>query len=86
MSASRDDLDRALSVAYAEIDTLRAQLAERDALLRDLEGKTILSWPDKRRISAALSASAGPSAPVEIDERAVTNAFHDWASTRRAKR
>lgn len=65
MSASRDDLDRALSVAYAEIDTLRAQLAERDELLRDLEGKTILSWPDKHRISAALSASAEPSAPVE---------------------
>lgn len=34
MSASRDDLDRALYVAYAEIDTLRAQLAERDALLQ----------------------------------------------------
>lgn len=41
-----------------ERDTLRAQLAERDALLRDLEGKTVLSWHDKRRISAALSASA----------------------------
>ncbi|AVD86003.1 hypothetical protein [Pseudomonas sp. SWI44] len=48
----------------AEVGRLRAQLAERDALLRDLEGKTILSWPDKRRISAALSASAEPSAPI----------------------
>lgn len=45
----------------AQVVGLRAQLAERDALLRDLEGKTILSWPDKRRISAALSASAEPN-------------------------
>ncbi|MCT8166874.1 MULTISPECIES: hypothetical protein [unclassified Pseudomonas] len=45
-------------------DAAEAKLAERDALLRDLEGKTILSWPDKRRISAALSASAEPIAPA----------------------
>ncbi|WGV20471.1 hypothetical protein QIY50_24955 [Pseudomonas putida] len=32
-----------------------------------------------RAARAVLSASAEPSAPVEIDERAVTNAFHDWA-------
>lgn len=51
----------------AERDTLRAQLAEREALLRDLEGKTILSWPDKHRISAAISASAEPSASIESD-------------------
>lgn len=58
-----------------ERDTLRAQLAERDALLRDLEGKTILSWPDKRRISDAISDSTEPSAPVERDERAD---FESW--------
>jgi hypothetical protein len=100
----------------AELDTLRAQLAERDALLRDNSGKLIrmaahlISAPlfalqdlldeDKkmtrarvdaavesadarlkdaayelRRIADALSASAEPSAPVEIDERA---AFSTW--------
>ncbi len=47
---------RELTVGHYE-----RKLAERDALLRDLEGKTILSWADKRRISAALSASAEPS-------------------------
>lgn len=60
-----DHLSKQVDIANITISALRAHLAERDALLRDLEGKTILSWPDKHRISAALSASAEPSAPVE---------------------
>ncbi|MEN5236649.1 hypothetical protein ABE459_03985 [Pseudomonas sp. TWI923] len=60
----RQSDESAYSAVARQNDTLRAQMAERDALLRDLEGKTILSWPEKRRISAALSASAEPSAPA----------------------
>ncbi|WPX87679.1 hypothetical protein [Pseudomonas asiatica] len=55
---------QALESLKGETSDLRAQLAKREELLRDLEGKTILSWPDKRRISAALSASAEPIAPI----------------------
>ncbi|WP_330508341.1 hypothetical protein V1687_18335 [Pseudomonas putida] len=40
MSASRDELDRALSAAYAEIDTLRA---ENEALACNLRGKHALA-------------------------------------------
>lgn len=66
MSPSRDDLDRALSVAYAEIDTLRAQLAEAHALLRELlplanrAVKSAWSQGIIHRAEAALSASAEP--------------------------
>lgn len=81
--------------ATGEVERLRAQvdtlaewcgnalnkLADRDALLRDLEGKTILSWPDKRRISATLSASAEPSAPVERGELVSEDELRDLASS-----
>ncbi|AIN57943.1 hypothetical protein [Pseudomonas soli] len=89
MSASRDDLDRALYVAYAEIDTLRAQLAERDALLRRWLSDAYIIDPKKASLAmeteAALSSSAqrkvGNSelsvVPVERDERAEFEA--DWA-------
>lgn len=50
-------------------------VANMEALLEDLKGKTILSWSDKHRIDAALSASAELSALVERDERA---AFEKW--------
>ena len=63
LATDRDIYKAEVERLLPEIDTLRTQLAERDALLRDLEGKTILSWPDKHRISAALSASAEPRAP-----------------------
>lgn len=53
-----------------ERDTLRAQLAERGALLRHLYDHNELSLGDDQLILAALSASAEPSAPVERDERA----------------
>lgn len=65
MSASRDDLDRALSVAYDEIDKLRAQLAERDALFAD-----VLSIDAPRtakaleQMRAILSASTEQPAPA----------------------
>lgn len=52
-----NDFDRVTAERDALQQLLNArdeQLSERDALLRDLEGKTILSWPDKHRISAAL--------------------------------
>ncbi|MNJ10731.1 hypothetical protein D3C77_48950 [compost metagenome] len=58
-----------------EIDELRAQLAERDALLRDTKVMLTseLSYElfarmasHIKRIDAALSASAEPSAPVEV--------------------
>ena len=54
-----------------ERDTLRARLAERDALLREvINGKTRTQFDGDlmHRILMALSASAEPSAPVEIDE------------------
>ncbi|WP_256806930.1 hypothetical protein [Pseudomonas kurunegalensis] len=68
------------------IEQLNDKLAERDALLREaLEfiddgvGRSDAEWQLIQKLRSALSASAEPSAPVEIDERAVTNAFHDWA-------
>lgn len=54
------------------ISTLRAQLAERDALLLGA-AKQARMWNDielLKRIVEVTSASAEPSAPVEIDERA----------------
>ena len=57
-----------------ERDTLRAQLAERDELLRDtkrcIERNDYPVFELLKRIDAALSASAESSAPVERDERA----------------
>lgn len=71
---------RGLREQEAEIENLRTQLAERDALLRealpaveyesgrgDAAGTSYLQLADKIK---SLSASAEPSAPVEIDERA----------------
>ncbi len=57
--------------ARAESTKLRAQLAERDALLREVLVGLWPSTPLAIKINAALSASAEPSAPVEIDERAL---------------
>ncbi|UXZ44532.1 hypothetical protein [Pseudomonas soli] len=60
----------------AELDTLRAHLAERDALLSEIRGDiTSRGWNGGCSIPsridlALLSASAEPSAPVERDERA----------------
>nr|WP_279153333.1 Lar family restriction alleviation protein [Pseudomonas mosselii] len=56
-----------------ERDTLRAQLAERDALITRVVHSGALTCPDYSELEAeccALSASAEPSAPVERDERA----------------
>ncbi|MGB5955431.1 hypothetical protein [Pseudomonas sp.] len=50
---------------YAEINGLRAQLAERDALLREvLQVSGELAGDLWERIAAALSASAEPSSPT----------------------
>ncbi len=62
----RQRMDEALSACANERDTLRAQLAEWDALLRDcftamLKGG--YSKPLRERIKAALSASAEREAP-----------------------
>lgn len=65
-----------LRAARMEIITLRAQLAERDALLRELlplanrAVKSAWSQGIVIRAESALSASADQSAPVETDERA----------------
>lgn len=63
LRADLDECDGDRWKLRTERNTMRAQLAERDALLGDLKGKTILSWADKHRIDAALSASAEPGAP-----------------------
>ncbi|MDD1981154.1 hypothetical protein [Pseudomonas asiatica] len=67
----RADLGTANAAMFSACEKLRAQLAEQDVLLREAYRKLPLSESILiRRISAALSASAEPSAPVEIDERA----------------
>jgi len=68
----------------AELDTLRAQRAKWDALLRDiLNDITGRGWSGgcaiPSRIESALSGSAEPSAPVERDERAE---FEKWFDDR----
>ncbi|URD40688.1 DUF3850 domain-containing protein [Pseudomonas sp. BYT-5] len=68
----------------AEVGRLRAQLAERDALLAEIAKRhwSGVDFDLPANLAArikALSASAAPSAPVERDERATTKAFHDWA-------
>lgn len=55
----------------AERDTLRAQLAEAHALLREVLVGLWPSTPLAIKINAALSASAEPNAPVERDEQAL---------------
>ncbi|MFV3291977.1 Lar family restriction alleviation protein [Pseudomonas sp. NY11955] len=55
----RQRMDVALVAAANERDTLRVQLAERDALLEEAWTHDI-STPLKRRIKTALSASAEP--------------------------
>ncbi|MFS0827638.1 hypothetical protein [Pseudomonas phoenicis] len=64
----------------AELETLRAQLAEAQALLRDIKFRLNGErWAHERgfiRRIEALSASAEPSAPVEIDERAAFEYHH----------
>lgn len=64
--------EEVFEIVCKERDTLRAQLAERDALLRRasdvlevLKGGAIV----RKAIAALLSASAEPSVPVERDER-----------------
>lgn len=61
--------DLALAAQTRQVHSLRAQLAERDALLREVLVGLWPSTPLAIKINAALSASAEPSAPVEIDER-----------------
>lgn len=74
MSASRDDLDRALSVAYDEIDKLRAQLADaaqsletislqagRDEFMKDMTQIRGYANSRARVAQGALSASAEPA-------------------------
>ncbi|CAB5643315.1 Uncharacterised protein [Pseudomonas putida] len=56
--------DVVMAVAY---DEQRAQLAERDALLREIAGDVLFVAPSYRqKAEALLSASAEPSAPVEL--------------------
>lgn len=57
----------------AAVGRMRAQLAEQDALLHEIRGQSGSSWlrgETQHKLDAALSASAEPSAPVDIDERA----------------
>lgn len=62
LRTERRRMDETLSACANERDTLRAQLAERDALLSEAWEYDI-GTPLKRKIRAALSASAEPSAP-----------------------
>jgi hypothetical protein len=68
-----------------ELADLRARLAERDDLLRDIKDAPGGS-SFKRHIEAALSASAEPSAPVECDWEPLTSPgqvqLGDWLSFR----
>lgn len=57
------DYDRGFTAGSAECDTLRAQLVERDALLREVLLGLWPSTPIAIKINATLSASAEPSAP-----------------------
>lgn len=52
-----------------EVCDLRAQLGEAHALLREVHGGMWPSNPLTIKIGSHLSASAEPSAPVEVDER-----------------
>ncbi len=63
---------RGLREQEAEIENLRTQLAERDALLREIRRKPgLFSGDFILRLDEILSANAEPSAPVECDERAL---------------
>lgn len=53
-----------------EVRRLKGQLAERDALLREVLVGLWPSTPIAIKINATLSASAEPSASVDRDERA----------------
>ncbi|MDZ5601700.1 hypothetical protein SJI00_02765 [Pseudomonas sp. RP23018S] len=68
---SRDDRYPSATVADpAEVERLRARLAERDALLQKVLGHLKAGKPGEAQVALFndLSASAEPSAPVEIDE------------------
>ncbi|WP_438279660.1 hypothetical protein [Pseudomonas alabamensis] len=58
--------------ARGEAIKLRAQLDEAQALLNEVTGDVhfVIASDTRQRIAAHLSASAEPSAPAEIDERA----------------
>lgn len=66
--------DVVMASAY---DELRAQLADRDALLNTLisHPQTVLNNRLRTKALAALSASVEPSVPAERDEE---KAFDDW--------
>lgn len=77
------EVDRISDEIQQERDALRAKLAERDALLRDLLMENI-SPRLAGCIEVALSASAEPSAPVERDEQAAVEEiakliYENWA-------
>jgi hypothetical protein len=71
----------ALISDHDELVDLRARLAERDSLLKgaihELRYPMATGWEDKLadELESALSASAEPSAPAELDERAE---FEKW--------
>lgn len=62
-----------------ELQEAKEELAERDALLQDLLDYDI-SARARHRIEEALSASAEPSVPVDIDERAGFDPL-EWLET-----
>lgn len=79
MSASRDDLDRALSVAYDEIDKLRAKLADaaqsletislqagRDEFMKDMTDVRGYANSRARVAKGALSANIEPTKPEQL--------------------
>lgn len=62
--------EEVFDIVCKERDTLRAQLAERDALLRDAHEELVCrNSPIANRIDAALSASAEPIKPQKENEK-----------------
>ncbi|MFA7892945.1 hypothetical protein [Pseudomonas putida] len=72
-----------MDAACGELEILRAQLAEAQALLREIHDGALSGFARYSKIEEFLSASAEPSARVEIDERAEFDAWFkdhskDW--------
>lgn len=63
-------------VMEAAYDELRAQLAERDALLREIAGDVLFVAPSYRQKAEALLSACADPAPIEHDERAAFEAAY----------
>jgi hypothetical protein len=67
LSRKAANADLALASQTNQVHSLRAQLVERDALLREAV-KTPWLHDVRGKILAHLSANAAPNAPAEVDE------------------